>query len=87
MVKVNGGHCHLTVLTFEKCHPSSLNCLSRFLTMNVFRSLKIDLVSIEGRCQIIRYMIGYYGQLRPHQYNGRLTPMNRKNYIEKTLKP
>lgn len=29
---------------------------------------------VEAQHQTIRYMVGYYSQLRPHQYNGRLTP-------------
>ncbi|MGL5344374.1 MAG: IS3 family transposase, partial [Plesiomonas sp.] len=28
----------------------------------------------EAQREIIRYIIGYYSQLRPHQYNGGLTP-------------
>ena len=28
----------------------------------------------EAQHQIIQYIIGYYSQLRPHQYNGGLTP-------------
>lgn len=46
-----------------------------------FRSLKTEWVPITGyrhvieaRQEIIHYIIGYYSQLRPHQYNGGLTP-------------
>lgn len=47
-----------------------------------FRSLKktewvprqVIEVFTEAQYQIIRYMTGYYSQLRPHQYNGGLTP-------------
>ena len=28
----------------------------------------------EAQQQITRYIVGYYSQLRPHQYNGGLTP-------------
>ncbi|EJL9435161.1 IS3 family transposase, partial [Vibrio cholerae] len=28
----------------------------------------------EAQQEIIRYIIGYYSQLRPHQYNSGLTP-------------
>ncbi|TDR75720.1 integrase-like protein [Photobacterium lutimaris] len=46
-----------------------------------FRSLKTEWVPVTGyrsfveaRQEIIRYIIGYYSQLRPHHYNGGLTP-------------
>lgn len=46
-----------------------------------FRSLKTEWVSMigcrsftEAQQRIIRYIIGYYSQLRPHQYNDGLTP-------------
>ncbi len=46
-----------------------------------FRSLKSEWVPkagyrsfAEAQQEIIRYIIGYYSQLRPHQYNGGLTP-------------
>jgi len=46
-----------------------------------FRSLKTEWVPtlgyrnfIEAQQEITRYIIGYYSQLRPHQYNGGLTP-------------
>ncbi|UNH32364.1 integrase core domain-containing protein [Moellerella wisconsensis] len=46
-----------------------------------FRSLKAEWVPMigyrsftEAQQQIIRYIIGYYSQLRPHQYNGGLPP-------------
>ena len=46
-----------------------------------FRSLKTEWVPTvdyrnfaEAQQEIIRYIIGYYSQLRPHQYNGGLTP-------------
>lgn len=46
-----------------------------------FRCLKIEWVSIldyrnfiEAQQEIIQYIIGYYSHLRPHQYNGGLTP-------------
>ncbi|WP_141705705.1 integrase core domain-containing protein, partial [Photobacterium damselae] len=46
-----------------------------------FRSLKTEWVSnvgyrsfTEAKQEITRYIIGYYSQLRPHQYNGGLAP-------------
>lgn len=46
-----------------------------------FRRLKTEWVSnvsyrsfAEGKYEITRYIIGYYSQLRPHQYNDGLTP-------------
>jgi hypothetical protein len=46
-----------------------------------FRSLKTEWVPgtgyshfSEARCSITNYITGYYSQLRPHQYNGGLTP-------------
>ena len=59
-----------------------------------FRSLKTEWVPTvgyrsfaEAQQEITRYIIGYYYQLRPHQYNGGLLPMNQNDYIGKTLKP
>lgn len=46
-----------------------------------FRSLKTEWIPTvgdrsfaEAQQEITRYIIGYYCQLRPHQYNGGLTP-------------
>lgn len=46
-----------------------------------FRSLKTECVPIlgyrnfiEAQQEITRYIIEYYSQIRPHQYNGGLTP-------------
>ena len=46
-----------------------------------FRSLKMEWVPspgyrsfTEARQKAIRYIIGYYSQLRPHRYNGGLMP-------------
>uniref|UniRef100_UPI00188B943E integrase core domain-containing protein n=2 Tax=Vibrio anguillarum TaxID=55601 RepID=UPI00188B943E len=46
-----------------------------------FRSLKTEWIPVSGyrsfseaREYITRYITGYYSQLRPHQYNGGLTP-------------
>ncbi|MCG9720392.1 integrase core domain-containing protein [Shewanella sp. Isolate7] len=46
-----------------------------------FRSLKTEWIPMTGyrdigeaKSEISRYVTGYYSQLRPHQYNGGLTP-------------
>ena len=46
-----------------------------------FRSLKTEWIPVTGyrsfseaRGHITRLIRGYYSQLRPHQYNGELTP-------------
>ncbi|SHF82896.1 Integrase core domain-containing protein [Marinomonas polaris DSM 16579] len=46
-----------------------------------FRSLKTEWIPPSGyrnfpaaQQEIIHYIIGYYSQLRPHQYNGGLSP-------------
>jgi len=46
-----------------------------------FRSLKTEWVPVSGYRSledawqsIVGYIIRYYSQIRPHQYNGRLTP-------------
>ncbi|TOK18543.1 hypothetical protein CGI23_23920, partial [Vibrio parahaemolyticus] len=50
-------------------------------TLTVFRSLKTEWVPKNGyRCfteayqAVTDYLVGYYNQHRPHQYNGGLTP-------------
>ncbi|HEM8303623.1 TPA: IS3 family transposase, partial [Providencia stuartii] len=57
------------------------NCWDNAPMERFFRSLKTEWVpilgyrnSIEAQQEITRYIIGYYSQLRPHQYNGGLTP-------------
>lgn len=57
------------------------NCWDNAPMERFFRSLKTEWVPtlgyrnfIEAQQEIIRYIIGYYSQLRPHQYNGGLTP-------------
>ncbi len=53
-----------------------------------FRSLKTEWVPnvgyfsfAEAKHKITRYIIGYYSQLRPHQYNGGLHRMNQNDCI------
>ena len=46
-----------------------------------FRSLKVEWMPTYGyyaftqaQCHIVKYLIWYYSQLRPHQYNGGMSP-------------
>lgn len=57
------------------------NCWDNSPMERFFRSLKIEWIPVSGyrsfseaRQHITRYITGYYSQLRPHQYNGGLTP-------------
>lgn len=57
------------------------NCWDNAPMERFFRSFKTEWMPITGyrsfaeaRLEIIRYITGYYSQLRPHQYNGGLTP-------------
>lgn len=57
------------------------NCWDNSLMERFFRSIKTEWVPAKGDQsftealdQVLRYIIGYYSQLRPHQYNGGLTP-------------
>ena len=57
------------------------NCWDNAPMERFFRSLKTEWVPTAGyrsfaeaQQEIIRYIIGYYSQLRPHQNNGGLTP-------------
>lgn len=61
------------------------NCWDNAPMERFFRSLKTEWVQMvgyrsftEAQHQIIQYIIGYYSQLRPHQYNGGLTPNESK---------
>lgn len=57
------------------------NCWDNSPMERFFRSLKTEWIPAMGyrsfsqaQEEITRYIIGYYSQLRPHQYNGGLTP-------------
>ena len=57
------------------------NCWDNSPMERFFRSLKNEWIPVTGypsftkaRMAITRYITGYYSQLRPHQYNGGLTP-------------
>ena len=62
----------------SKC---SGNCWDNNPMGRFFRSLKTEWVPttgyrlfIEAENAVIKYIIGYYNQVRPHSYNGGLTP-------------
>ncbi len=57
------------------------NCWDNSPMERFFRSLKTEWIPVSGyrnfseeKKNIIRYITGYYSQLRPQQYNGGLTP-------------
>ena len=57
------------------------NCLDNSPMERFFRSLKTEWVPktgykkfAEAKIKITDYILGYYSQVRPHQYNGGLTP-------------
>ncbi len=57
------------------------NCWDNSPMERFFRSLKTEWIPMTGyrdigeaKSEISRYVTGYYSQLRPHQYNGGLTP-------------
>lgn len=57
------------------------NCWDNSPMERFFRSLKTEWVPvtgygslIEATASVVSYITGYYSQLRPHQYNGGLTP-------------
>lgn len=67
------------------------NCWDNSPMERFFRSLKTEWVPASGyrsfteaQSQVLHYIIGYYSQLRPHQYNGGLTPneSERRYWIE-----
>lgn len=67
------------------------NCWDNSPMERFFRSLKTEWVPDTGyrsfneaKTEITHYIIGYYSQVRPHQYNGGLTPneSERKYWLE-----
>ncbi|MCE9688425.1 integrase core domain-containing protein, partial [Shewanella sp. AS16] len=57
------------------------NCWDNAPMERFFRSLKTEWVPSSGytcfgeaKASITQYIVGYYSQVRPHQYNGGLTP-------------
>jgi putative transposase len=69
------------------------NCWDNSPMERFFRSLKTEWVPSSGyysfgqaRQAIIRYIIDYYSRLRPHQYNGGLTPNESERLYWEKLK-
>ena len=64
------------------------NCWDNAPMERFFRSLKTEWISAQGyqsfseaKAGIIKYIIGYYSQVRPHQHNNGLSPnVAEKNY-------
>ena len=57
------------------------NCWDNSPMERSFRSLKAEWIPttgyhsfVEAENAVVKYIIGYYSQVRPHSYNGRLTP-------------
>lgn len=57
------------------------NCWDNAPMERFFRSLKVEWVPTYGyhsltqaKQHIVKYLIGYYSQLRPHQHNGGMSP-------------
>ena len=64
------------------------NCWDNSPMERLFRSLKTEWVPRQGygslseaRRDISDYLMGYYNQVRPHQYNAGLTPAQRENSL------
>nr|WP_279305830.1 integrase core domain-containing protein [Pantoea ananatis] len=69
------------------------NCWDNSPMERFFRSLKSEWVPncgyanfSEANRSITNYIIGYYSQLRPHQYNGGLTPNESERLFWKNSK-
>tara|TARA_B110000014_G_scaffold261735_1_gene254063 strand:+ start:497 stop:856 length:360 start_codon:yes stop_codon:yes gene_type:complete len=57
------------------------NCWGNSPMERFFRSLKTDWIPTTGyrsfteaENAVVKYIMGYYNEVRPHSYNGRLTP-------------
>ncbi|WP_439653998.1 IS3 family transposase, partial [Vibrio azureus] len=69
------------------------NCWDNSPMERFFRSLKTEWVPASGYCSldeawqsIVGYIIRYYSQIRPHQYNGGLTPNESERLYWETYK-
>ncbi|ELB2865170.1 transposase, partial [Vibrio alginolyticus] len=67
--------------TFDNSSSSGGNCWDNSPMERVFRSLKMEWVPKNGDRSfteafqaVTDYLVGYYNQHRPHQYNSGLTP-------------
>ncbi|EGN76134.1 transposase [Idiomarina sp. A28L] len=70
------------------------NCWDNAPMERFFRSLKIEWVPTYGyrsflhaQHHIVKYLIGYYSQLRPHQHNGGMSPNNAEQKYWNDYKP
>ncbi len=70
------------------------NCWDNSPMERFFRSLKNEWVPVTGYTNfneaahaITDYIVGYYSEVRPHEYNGGLPPNESENQCRKTLKP
>ncbi len=70
------------------------NCWDNSPMERFFRSLKTEWVPTDGyvgkdeaRQQISGYILNYYNSVRPHHYNGGLTPEESENRYRFTVKP
>jgi putative transposase len=70
------------------------NCWDNSPMERFFRSLKTEWIPTIGYCNfnqakhcINDYIVGYYSEIRPHSYNGGLTPNESENRYFKYYKP
>jgi putative transposase len=70
------------------------NCWDNSPMERFFRSLKTEWMPTTGYCNfnqakhcINDYIVGYYSEIRPHSYNGGLTPNESENRYFKYYKP
>ena len=70
------------------------NCWDNAPMERFFRSLKVEWVPTYGyhsftqaKHHIVKYLIGYYSQLRPHQHNGGMSPNQAEENYWNNYKP
>lgn len=94
--------CHYTSLEFRqvlwrnKIRQSMSrrgNCWDNSPMERLFRSLKTEWVPVEGygdiesaKDHIVKYLVGYYSQQRPHSFNGGLAPNQKEREYFKNFK-
>lgn len=94
--------CHYTSLEFRqmlwrhKIKQSMSrrgNCWDNSPMERLFRSLKTEWIPVEGygdlesaKHHIVKYLIGYYSQQRPHSFNGGLAPNQKEREYFKNFK-
>jgi putative transposase len=64
------------------------NCRDNAVTERLFRSLKTEWIprrgyrnAEEAEKDISFYLSGYYNRIRPHRYNGGLSPAEKENLL------